>query len=163
MIGKKRRSLRSTGEGPFEEFLHQLRGGRDEGPGSSRLEILMLSFMLFFVLAMGIASVTGNLSAALVGMVALVFLVMAFMLVTSNYLIATGKFTQKTIIYWYMAAVGIGLLVAYAVARGVLPLVLQGVVPSQFEFLLSWALWFIPIVLIIGILIMGLAAPSRRT
>jgi uncharacterized membrane protein YhaH (DUF805 family) len=95
-------------------------------------------------------------------MVALVFLVMSFMLVMSNYLVSTGRFDRRTIIYWYMASIGIGLLVAYAVARGVLPLVIAGILPSEFEFLLSWVMWFIPVLLIAGILIVGLATPARR-
>ena len=156
----KRRVLR--GEERLGEFLHQIRGAREEFGPTSRLETLLVTFILFFVLAMGIAALYGNVSASLVGMVALVFLVMAFMLVTSNFLIATGRFTPRTIIYWYMAAVGIGLLVAYAVARGVLPLVFGGILPSQFEYLISWAVWFLPIMLIAGILIMGLASPPRR-
>ncbi len=158
---RKRRALR--GPDALDEFLHQIRGAREEGPYSpSRTEILLLSFILFFVLTMGIAAMMGSMNAAMVGMVALVFLVMAFMLVSSNYLISTGRFTQKTIIYWYMAAIGIGLLVAYAVARGVLPLVLEGIMPAQFEFLLSWAIWFIPIMLVAGILIMAFATPARK-
>jgi hypothetical protein len=158
----KRRALRK-GYDELAELLHQIRGGREEvSLTSSRMEVLLLSFILFFVLAMSIAAFMGSINAALVGMVALVFLVMSFMLVMSNYLVSTGRFTQRTIIYWYMASVGIGLLVAYAVARRVLPLVLEGILPSEFEFLLSWAVWFIPVLLIAGILIIGLATPARK-
>ena len=158
----RRRALREARD-ELAELLHQIRGGREEVvPATPRTEILLLSFIMFFVLAMSIAAFMGSINAALVGMVALVFLVMSFMLVMSNYLVSTGRFDRRTIIYWYMASIGIGLLVAYAVARGVLPLVIAGILPSEFEFLLSWVMWFIPVLLIAGILIIGLATPARR-
>jgi hypothetical protein len=157
----RRRVLR--GQDELEQLLHQIRGVREDVTiTTTRREVFLLSLIMFFVVVMSIGAFMGNINAALVGMVALVFLVMSFMLVMANFLVTTGRFDQRTIIYWYMAAVGIGLLVAYAVSRGVLPLLLEGVAPAQFEFLLSWAIWFVPILLIVGILIIGLATPPKR-
>jgi hypothetical protein len=164
-MAMRRRVLRGAPRGePLAAFLQQVRAAREEPEerGPPGLEVLMASLVVIFVLAFAIAAMLGNVTAGLVGSIGMVFLVMSFMLITGNYLIATGRFTSRTIIYWYMAAAGIGLMTAYAVVKGVLPLVFVGVFPAQFEFLLNWAVWFIPIVLILGILVVGLATPARK-
>lgn len=131
-----------------------------------RAEIFVAIISLVIVLIMFTAAMAGRVEAALLGGIALVMLMISTMMLMANYLLSTGRFTPNTIIYWWIFAIATGLFIAYAVARGVLPLVFGGALADlgllQFEQLLSWVVWLMPVLLIAVGFILAVSTPKQR-
>jgi hypothetical protein len=139
------------------------RGGKSSGPTASETFIAIL--VVFFLMLLAGLTIAGLIPATFLGMISLALLVLAALLLMGNYMIKTGRLDKNTLIYFWIFALSVSLIIFYLTQKGVLPMLFGGQLSQvglmELEWLISNLVYIIIAVAVIGGIIILFATPKK--
>jgi peptidoglycan/LPS O-acetylase OafA/YrhL len=150
---------------PLAKETKEATGRRAKTPTPTAAETFVAILVVFFLMLLAGLALTGHLPAAFLGMLSFSLLVMATLLLMGNYMIKTGRLDKGTLIYFWIFALSVSLMIFYLTQKGVLPLLFGGQLSQvglmEFEWLISNLVYIIIAVAIIGGIVLLFATPKK--